>query len=154
MAETLQKLQLVSFELGGQLFGAPITKIQEIIKYPNVVKVPRAPDFIEGIINLRGRVIPVIDLKKRFGMESSTDKSKGRIIVCEISGAKAGLEVDSVSRVLRIEAADFEKAPAIVSNVSERFISGVVKSKDSMLIVLELENILSSEEIELLKKVE
>ena len=149
-----QALQLVSFELNGQAFGAPLSGIQEIIRHPGVVKVPRSPDFIEGIINLRGRVIPVIDLKKRFGMESGASTGASRIIVAEIAGAKAGLEVDSVSRVLRVSDDEFEKAPAIVSGISEHFISGVVKSKGGMLIVLELEHILSAEEIELLRNVE
>jgi purine-binding chemotaxis protein CheW len=149
-----QLLQIVSFELNGQPFGAPLSGIQEIIRHPGVVKVPRTPDFIEGIINLRGHVIPVIDIKRRFGMPSGESTQSSRIIVAELAGAKAGLEVDSVSRVLSVSDAVFEKAPAIVSGISERFISGVVKSRDGMLIVLELDHILSAEEVELLRNVE
>jgi len=147
-------LQLVSFELGKESFCVPITKIQEIIRYTNVVRIPKAPEFIEGIINLRGRVIPVIDLKKRFGMASDGDKhAQSRVIVAEISGVRVGLSVDSVSRVIRMEKHSFESAPAIISGVEQRFISGVVKEAKGMLIVLDLDKIFTSEETTLLKAV-
>ncbi len=147
-------LHLVSFDVGGELFCAPITKIQEIIRCVNVVKIPNAPDFIEGIINLRGKVIAVIDLKKRFNMPEAEKHGQSRIVVVEMGGARVGLAVDSVEKVIKVEDAEFEKTPAIVSGVNRKFIQGVVKQKGTMLIVLDLDGVLSPEEIELIKMVD
>lgn len=147
-------LHLVSFEVGGELFCAPITKIQEIIRCVNVVKVPNAPDFIDGIINLRGKVIAVVDLKKRFNMPETEQRGQSRIVVVEIDGARIGLAVDSVEKVIKVEGAEFEKTPAIVSGVDRQFVKGVVKQNGTMLIVLDLDGILSPEEIALIKTVD
>lgn len=148
-------LQVVSFTLGEEFFGAPITKIQEIIRYTNVVKIPRSPEFIEGIINLRGRVIPVIDMKTRFNMADINKKnsSSSRIIVAEIGKARVGLTVDSVSKVIRADWANLEKAPSIVSEVDQQFITGVLKTGNEMLLILDLDRIFTHEETELLASV-
>ncbi|MFA6583613.1 MAG: chemotaxis protein CheW [Elusimicrobiaceae bacterium] len=147
-------LHLVSFGIGGELFCANITKIQEIIRCGNIVKIPNAPDFIEGIINLRGKVIAVIDLKKRFGMTGSDKQAQSRIVVVDIGGVKIGLAVDFVEKVIKVEDAEFEKTPAIVSGINRKFILGVVKRQNTMMLVLDLDGILSQEEMELLKTVE
>jgi len=148
-------LQVVSFTLGDEFFGAPITKIQEIIRYTNVVKIPRSPEFIEGIINLRGRVIPVIDMKTRFNMVKAGEKNSGssRIIVAEIGKARVGLTVDSVAKVIRADWANLEKAPSIVSEVDQQFITGVLKTGNEMLLILDLDRIFTHEETELLASV-
>jgi len=147
-------MQLVSFTLGNELFCVPIANIQEIIRFGDLIKVPKAPDFIEGIINLRGRVIAVIDLKKRFNMPSAVKTQHSRIIVGEVGGAKVGFAVDSVSKVIRIESANFEKVPAMVSGVDSKFIKGVARDQDTMYIILNLEQILTRQEIELLQAVD
>jgi len=148
-------LQVVSFTLGDEFFGAPITKIQEIIRYTNVVKIPRSPEFIEGIINLRGRVIPVIDMKTRFNMVKAGEKNStsSRIIVAEIGKARVGLTVDSVAKVIRADWANLEKAPSIVSEVDQQFITGVLKTGNEMLLILDLDRIFTQEETELLASV-
>jgi purine-binding chemotaxis protein CheW len=149
-----ETLQLVTFELGSEMFAAPLIRIQEIIRYTDIIKVPQAPDFIEGIINLRGRVIAVIDLKKRFGMPGGEHESRSRIIVAEIAGVRVGLAVDAVARVLRVSSKQFERTPAIVSGVQQKFVAGVVKEKGGMIIVLDLDKIFTPEETEMLRSVE
>ena len=151
--EDKDNLQLVSFEVGNELFAAPIKKIQEIIRLTSIVKIPKAPDFVEGVINLRGRVIPVIDLKKRFDMSAGFDESKARIVVAEIRGLCIGLIVDAVQEVLRPGADSFEETPSVVSGVNQQFIHGIVKQNDKMLIVLELDKLFSSSETEVLEQV-
>ncbi len=149
-----ETLQLVTFELGSEMFAAPLIRIQEIIRYTDIIKVPQAPDFIEGIINLRGRVIAVIDLKRRFGMPSGEHESRSRIIVAEIAGVRVGLAVDAVARVLRVSSKQFERTPGIVSGVQQKFVAGVVKETNGMIIVLDLDKIFTPEETELLRSVE
>jgi len=153
-AQSSALMQLVSFNLGNELFCVPIANIQEIIRYADMIKVPKAPDFIEGIINLRGKVIAVIDMKKRFNMPSADKTHQSRIIVGEVGGARVGFAVDSVSKVLRIEAANVEKVPAMVSGVDSKFIQGVAREKGTMYIILNLDKILTQQEIELLRTVE
>jgi purine-binding chemotaxis protein CheW len=117
------------------------------------VAIPKAPDFVEGVINLRGRVIPVVDLKKRFDMKSSTDEGRARIVVAEIGGLCVGLIVDAVQEVLRPGNEAFEETPSIVSGVEQKFIQGIVKQNEEMLIVLDLDKLFDTSEAEVLKSV-
>lgn len=153
MSET-ETVQLVSFEVGSELFAVPITKIQEIIRITKIVQIPKAPECVEGVINLRGRVIPVVDLKKKFSMPGQIDQTKARIVVAEIRNVRIGLIVDAVQEVLRPEAEAFEDAPAIVSGVQQRFIRGIVKQDEHMLIVLDLDKLFDEEEAAVLQKVQ
>ncbi len=145
--------QLVSFEVGKELFAAPITKIQEIIRLTNIVQIPKAPEFVEGVINLRGRVIPVIDLKTRFDVVGTIDETTARIVVAEIGGLCVGLIVDAVQEVLRPGHDAFEETPTIVTGVNQKFIQGIVKQEDRMLIVLDLDQLFTDTEAEVLKAV-
>jgi len=145
--------QLVSFEVGKELFAVPITKIQEIIRLTNIVTIPKAPSFVEGVINLRGRVIPIIDLKKHFDMTAQIDETKARIVVAEVGGFCVGLIVDAVQEVLRPDNDAFEETPSIVAGVDQKFIQGIVKQEEQMLIVLDLDQLFSSTEAEVLKGV-
>lgn len=144
-------LHFISFELGGEVFGLPLTKAQEIIRMVPVLKIPQSPDFVEGIINLRGKVVPVIDLKKRFSLEQTAWGSNARIIIAAIGRVLVGLMVDQVYEVVQIEENAFEEAPAIVSAVHHRFIRGIVKRESSMTIILDADNLVSTEEVEMLK---
>jgi len=146
-------MQLVSFELAGELFAVSITKIQEIIRLTHIVKIPKSYDFVEGVINLRGRIIPVIDLRKRFGFELAAHGAQNRIIVAEIRDVVAGLQVDSVCEVLRIDSSYYEATPSIVSSVDQKFIQGIVKQGDKMLIVLDLDKLITQDESQVLKQV-
>jgi len=147
-------LQLVSFTVGEEVFAAPIMKIQEIIKVTEITKIPRSPGFVRGVINLRGRIIPVIDLRERFGLPViETVSANRRIVVAEIGDIVAGLEVDSVAEVIRAEASEMERTPAAVTSVSQKFIQGILKQSGRMLIVLDVDNILDTAETAALRSV-
>ncbi len=139
-------LQLVTFHVGDEEFGVEILKVQEIIRMMGITRVPRAPDFVEGVINLRGRVIPIIDLRKRFGMSSREHDKHTRIIVVEINNVIVGFIVDSVSEVLRIPKDTVEEPPAIISGIESDYFSGVGKLEDRLLILLDLDRLLSKGE--------
>lgn len=146
-------LQLVSFEVGKELFALPIMKIQEIIRLTNIVAIPKSPDFVKGVINLRGKVIPVIDLKEKFDVDSPTDENKARIVVAEVQGLVVGMIVDAVSEVMQTESGSFEEPPSIVSGVNQKFIQGIVKKGEQLLIVVDVDKLISSNEAKLLKDV-
>jgi len=138
-------LQLVSFTLGEEEYAVDILKVREIIRVPNITRVPRAPEFVEGVINLRGKVIPVIDLRKRFGL-SAGDYTKGtRIIVLELERT-IGMVVDGVSQVLRLGAESVEPPPPIVSGISSEYLKGVGKVDDRLIILLDVDKILDAGE--------
>ena len=139
-------LQLVSFNIGTEEFGVDILKVQEINRMVDITKVPRSPDFVEGIINLRGKVIPIIDIRKRFNMELAEHDKNTRIVVVDIDGQVMGMVVDSVSEVLRIPASTIEPPPEVVSSIDSDYIRGVAKLEDRLLIYLDLSRILSGEE--------
>jgi len=139
-------LQLVTFTIAEEEFGMDILKVQEIIRTLEITRVPRAPAFVEGVINLRGKVIPIIDLRRRFGMESKPHDKDTRIIVIEINGMIVGFVVDSVSEVLRIPASTVEPPPSIVSGIDSEYISGVGKLNNRLLIMIDLDKLLSEEE--------
>ena len=154
MEETLKKqdaelLQLVTFSIGEEEFGVDILSVQEIIRMMDITKVPRAPEFVEGVINLRGKVIPIIDLRRRFGLTTRDHDKHTRIIVIEINNMIVGFVVDSVSEVLRIPASTVEPPPPVVSGLESEYISGVGKLTDRLLILLDLDKLLTSEELRL-----
>lgn len=151
MSETLKKqdaelIQLVTFSIGDEEFGVDILKVQEIIRTMEITKVPKAPPFVEGVINLRGNVIPIIDLRKRFGLDTREHDKHTRIIVIEIHNMIVGFVVDAVSEVLRIPANTVEPPPPVVSGLESEYISGVGKLEDRLLILLDLDRLLSGEE--------
>jgi purine-binding chemotaxis protein CheW len=139
-------LQLVTFTIASEEFGVEILKVQEIIRTLEITRVPRSPAFVEGVINLRGKVIPIIDLRRRFGIESKTSDKDTRIIVIEINQMVVGFVVDSVSEVLRIPASTVEPPPSIVAGIDSEYISGVGKLNDRLLIMIDLNKLLSPEE--------
>ncbi|MFW6324057.1 MAG: chemotaxis protein CheW [Desulfovibrionales bacterium] len=145
--------QLVTFSIQDEEFGVEILKVQEIIRMMEITRVPRAPEFVEGVINLRGKVIPIIDLRKRFGLEPKDRDKNTRIIVIEISSMIVGFIVDSVSEVLRIPTSTIEPPPPVVAGLDSEYISGVGKLEDRLLILLDLNRLLSRDEQKVLSKV-
>ena len=135
-------LQLVTFHIADEEFGVDILSVQEIIRLMQITPVPRAPACIEGVINLRGKVIPVIDMRKRFNLPAIERDSRTRIIVMEFDTKIVGFLVDAVSEVLRIPANTVEPSPAIVSGVGSEYILGVGKLDDRLLILLDLDSML------------
>jgi purine-binding chemotaxis protein CheW len=146
MANENVEIQLVVFRLGDEEYGVPITQVQEIIHFSKPTRVPKSPPFIEGVINLRGRVIPVIDLKKRFEVEAAQYTEEARIVVVEIHGHTVGLIVSEVSEVLRLPQACIEPPPAVIAGITANYLQGVGKLEDRLLILLDLNKILTAEE--------
>ena len=146
-----QELQLVIFRLAQEEYGLPITKVQEINRLVPITKLPQTPLFMEGIINLRGRIIPVIDLRKRFGLALSEHNEDSRIIIVEVSGQTVGVIVDAVAEVVRIAAASIEPPPPAFI-LDAKYIQGVGKLGDRLLILLEIDQILTSQETITLKQ--
>lgn len=146
-------IQLVTFTIGQEEFGVDILRVQEIIRMMTITKVPNAPDFVEGVINLRGSVIPIIDMRKRVGMQANTRDSQTRIIVMDLQGQVVGFVVDAVREVLRIKESTIEPPPAIVAAVGAEYIKGVGKLHDRLLILLELDKLLSESELDELEPV-
>jgi len=140
-------LQLVTFGIGEEEFGIDILKVQEIIRTMAITKVPNSPPYVEGVINLRGKVIPVIDLRSRFNMEYRAHDSHTRIIVIELHGMIIGFVVDEVSEVLRIQSNTVEPPPPVVSGIESEYIKGVGKLDDRLLILLDLEKLIPVEEL-------
>ena len=143
-------LQLVTFSTGDEEFGVDILRVQEIIRTMAITKVPKAPEFVEGVINLRGKVIPIIDLRRRFGLQPKEHDKHTRIIVIEINTMIVGFVVDSVSEVLRIPASTVEPPPPVVAGLESEYISGVGKLEDRLLILLDLDRLLSRADIDAL----
>ncbi|MBU8932794.1 MAG: chemotaxis protein CheW [candidate division Zixibacteria bacterium] len=131
-------IQLVSFKLGQEEFGVDIIKVQEINRMVPITKVPQAPHYCEGIINLRGKVIPVIDLRKKFEMSVEEWTKNTRIIVVDINNSVTGMIVDAVDEVLRIPRSTIEPAPPVISSVNSDYINGVAKLEESLLIFLNI----------------
>jgi purine-binding chemotaxis protein CheW len=145
-------LQAVTFALGSEEYGVDIAQVQEINRMVTITHVPRAPRFMEGVINLRGQLIPIIDLRTRFGMERSERTKNTRIVVTEIGNKRIGMVVDSVSEVLRIPVEQIEDAPDLVAGVDTEYIRGVGKMGDRLIIMLDLGRVISGgEKVELQK---
>ncbi|MDW7973584.1 MAG: chemotaxis protein CheW, partial [Thermodesulfovibrio sp.] len=118
-------LQFVTFTLGEEEYAVDILKVQEINRMKEITRVPNAPYYVEGVINLRGKVIPVVSLRKKFGLPEATDPAKQRIMIMDIQGVTIGLIVDSVSEVLRISTNIVEPPPPITCSVTSEFIWGI-----------------------------
>ena len=138
--------QYVVFILGKEEFGIDIMNVKEIIPYKESIQVPNTPNFIEGIINYRGNVIPVINLKRRFKLGAQEVTKDTRIIVITLGNKEIGFVVDEASQTLRLEENQIDPAPDIISGVDRKYIIGVGKVDDRLLILLDLEKVLTDEE--------
>ena len=148
-SQELSEVQLVTFMLGGEEYGVPISQIQEIDRLSKITKVPKAARFVEGVTNLRGEVIPVLDTRKRFDLEVKASDDRTRIIIVDLGGVKTGLIVDSVREVLSLAKKDIAPPPeAIDSGIDQQFISGIgkVDAGKRMVVLLDVEKILSRTE--------
>lgn len=136
--------QLVVFELARETYGVDISQVQEIIRFQEITKVPKVPDFIEGVINLRGNVIPVIDLRKRFDFDEVEKTNATRIIVVEVEQYTVGMVVDAVSEVVRVNEDSIEPPSNIIADIDTDYLSGVCKYSDKLIILLELSKVLTA----------
>ena len=145
-----EEIQLVVFTLrsGDNVceYRVPITQVQEINRLTKPTKLPQVPDFVEGIINLRGNIIPVIDIKKRFAMPATGHTDDSRIIVVEVGGRTVGIVVDGVSEVLRLPVTSIEPPPAIIGGIAAQYLTGVGKLDNRLLIMLDMTKILTESE--------
>ena len=144
--EGIGSMQLVSFRLAQEEYGIEITKVQEIILMGEITRVPQTPDYIKGLINLRSTVIPIVDLRLRFGLapESATDET--RIMVVNVVGKTIGIIVDAVSEVLRISHEQIAPPPPTVAGLGREYLTGLVKLENRLLILLDIDRILGREE--------
>ena len=147
--------QLVVFGLGKEEFGIDISQVREIVRIQTITAIPQSLDFVEGIVNLRGQIVPIVDLSKRFRVANVTagDESQRRIIVVSMGSQNIGILVDGVSEILRIPDDSIEPTPPIVaSGVSSDFIRGVAKVENRLIIMLDLDRIFTFEEKAALEK--
>ncbi len=140
-------LQVVGFRIGRETFGLPISIVREIVRVPDITSVPNAPDYIEGVINLRGRIIPVVDLRKRFGQRVGEPSKKNRVIVVELEGRSIGLIVNSASEVLKIPPSEIEAPHDVFQEGELNYITGVGKLKGRLVILLDLTRVLQRGEL-------
>lgn len=147
--QALEEHQFVSFRVENEEFGVDIQQVQEIIWLPEITRVPRAPHFVEGIINLRGSVLPVIDMRKRFGIAEAAPTDSTSIVVVDVEGRKTGVIVDAVSEVLRLAAGAIEPPPPVVAGIDTSFVQGVGKlhGGQRMLIILDMAKVLSVDRV-------
>jgi purine-binding chemotaxis protein CheW len=142
-------IQLVSFMLSDEEYGIEVLKVREIIRMPGITKMPNTPHYVEGIINLRGKVIPIISMRKRLGLPESDYDSHTRIMVMDVVGGLTGFIVDAVSEVIRIHSSEIQPPPTMVSgNVDQEFITGVFNHTDRLLIIMDVDRMFSSQERE------
>ncbi len=138
-------LQLVSFQVGHEEFGVDILRVQEIIRTQELTRVPNLPEFVDGIINLRGRVIPVIGLRKCFGLDARQEDKDRRIVVVEVNGMILGFVVDAVSEVLRVPQGAVEPPPKL-GKATRDYIAGIAKLDSQLLLLLNLDLLMSEAE--------
>ncbi len=143
--------QLVGFKIGKEFFGAPIDKVKEIVRVPEVTPVPDTPDFLKGVINLRGRLIPVVEISRLMKVESEGRRKSNRVLVLELNGSTIGVVVDSASEILKISEDSVEPRPGLVSSVGAAYVTGIGKLKDRLIVLLDLTKLLNPEEM---KKIE
>ena len=145
-------VQVIVFNLGNERYGVDISQVREIIKPTQITRIPNAPDFVEGVINLRGQITTIINLRKRFGLEPKPIDNNTRIIVVEYNNAVIGMMVDTVNEVKYLSTADIEALPSIITAREEaKLLKGVGKLPDGLLILIDLNKVLSEDEVEILR---
>ena len=138
------ELHIVGFQVGRETYGVPITSLHEIVRVPEITAVPDAPDYMEGVINLRGKIVSVIDLRKRFGEAKKALNRRNRILVVEHAGRLCGLIVDSASEVLKIPAAEIEPSPSTLQDGGLNCVTGLGKYKGRLIVLLDMSKLLES----------
>jgi purine-binding chemotaxis protein CheW len=138
--------QIVVFELAQEHFGVEISAVESIIKMQTITRMPHSPEFIEGVTNLRGKVLPVVHLRKRFGLADQEATRNSRIVVVNIGNTEVGMIVDAVSEVLTVSESAVEPVPTLTTTVNSTFITSIVKMDDYLVILLDLRKVLSNQE--------
>ncbi len=141
------ELHVVGFRIGRETFGVPIALVHEIVRLPGITAVPDAPEYIEGVINLRGRIISVVDLRKRFGEKEIRQSKNNRVLVAEVEGKMVGLIVDAASEVLKIPSADVELPPNVFQQGELNYVTGVGKLQGRLIVLIDLAKVLQDGEL-------
>ena len=157
MSPASKEGKYLTFELGGEEYGLEILKVKEIIGIMNITSVPQTPDYVKGVINLRGKVLPVIDLRLKFSMEPLEYSERTCIIMVDITGISGkkvmvGIVVDSVSEVLNIKGDEIEDTPSFGNRLNTEYIMGMAKVKGGVKILLDIDRVLNAEELNILDK--
>jgi purine-binding chemotaxis protein CheW len=142
--------QLISFAVGAEEYGLELLRVKEVIRMRQITWLPKAPSCVKGIINLRGDVIPIVDLRDRFGLQSIEHTEMTRVIVVDVEGRSVGMVVDSASQVVRLPADQFDPPPPVMGEASRDFITAVGKMGDKLIIMIDVDRILSYEEMRLI----
>lgn len=137
-----RELQLVGFQVGRETYGVPITSLHEIVRVPEITAVPDAPEYMEGVINLRGKIVSVMDLRKRFGAKATAANRRNRILVVEHNGRLSGLIVDSASEVLKISSTEIEPPPTVLQEGGMNCVTGLGKYKGRLITLLDMNKLL------------
>jgi purine-binding chemotaxis protein CheW len=145
-------LQIVGFRIGNETYGVRIGAVREIVRVPEITAVPSAPDSVEGVINLRGKIIPVMDLRKRFGLTEITSDKKNRILVVELDSKLLGLIVNSASEVLKIPPSEIEAPGSVFADGESGYVTGVGKLKGRLIILLDISKLLHRPELKRLEE--
>jgi purine-binding chemotaxis protein CheW len=143
-------IQLVSFMLADEEYGVEVLKVREIIRMPTITKMPNVPQHVEGIINLRGKVIPIISMRRRFSLMENENNSQTRIIIMDVCGTLTGFIVDAVSEVIRIHSSEIQPPPSMVMSggIGQEFITGVFNHAERLLIIMDIDRMFSDDERE------
>jgi purine-binding chemotaxis protein CheW len=145
-------LQVVGFRIGNETFGVRIASVREIVRVPEITSVPSAPDTVEGVINLRGKIIPVMDLRKRFGHVDIQPDKKNRILVVELQNKLIGLIVNAASEVLKIPPSEIEAPGSVFAEGESSYVTGVGKLKGRLIILLDVSKLLHQQEVKRLEE--
>jgi len=151
MTGTITEIQVACFKLMDDLYAVDIMRINEIIRPQKLTVLPKAPSFIEGVINLRGTVIPVVDLRKRFDMPSRSSTASTRLLILRISGQSVGLVVDDVTEVITVPVKDIKSPPAVSDGMAVDYLLGVCLSGDVLVMMLDIDKLLTINEVKALE---
>jgi len=154
MAENEQMIKAVIFQLNDEEYGVDVHQVQSIERMIHITRVPKMPDFVKGVINLRGVVTPIIDLKERFSIETTEYTDSTRIIIVQVDDKEVGLIVDSANDVIDIPTEKIEQPPEVVGKIESDYIRGVAKLDDRLLILLNLNKVLNAEELAAIANIE
>ncbi|HWG48412.1 MAG TPA: chemotaxis protein CheW [Candidatus Acidoferrales bacterium] len=142
-----RELHLVGFRIGRETFGVPIALVHEIVRVPDITAVPDSPGYVEGVINLRGKIVSVIDLRKRFGEKEITRNKKNRILVTETDGKMVGLIVDAASEVMKVPESEVEPPPPVFDEADVNYVTGLGKLHGRLIILIDLSKVLQKGEL-------
>jgi purine-binding chemotaxis protein CheW len=148
-----RELHLVGFRIGRETFGVPIALVHEIVRVPEITAVPDSPGYVEGVINLRGKIVSVIDLRKRFGEREITRNKKNRILVTETDGKMVGLIVDAASEVLKLPESEVEPPPPAFDEADVNYVTGLGKLQGRLIILIDLSKVLQKGELRRLEEI-